>query len=62
MNVYTKQGIKQRLNDEKRKFLNQLLKNKINISGISMLNGTPDSESLFTRALKKLDESPNYWI
>ena len=62
MDVYTKQGIRQRLNDEKRKFLNQLLKNKINISGISMFKGNPDPESLFTKALKKLDESPNYWI
>ena len=62
MEVYTKQGIKQRLNDEKRKFLNQLLKNKISITGISMFKGQPDPESLFTMALKDLDETPSNWI
>ena len=60
--VYTKQGIRQRLNDEKRKFLNQLLKNKISITGISMFKGQPDPESLFTMALKDLDETPSNWI
>ena len=60
--VYTKQGIKQRLNDEKRKFLNQLLKNKISITGISMFKGQPDPESVFTMALKDLDETPSNWI
>jgi hypothetical protein len=61
MDVYTKQGIKQRLNDEKRKFLNQLLKNKINISGIRMVKGGPDPENIWAQALKYFDES-NSWI
>ena len=60
--TYTKEKLPTRLADEKRKFLNQLLKNKVNISGIRVYNYKADPNNLFTQALKYFDESANSWI
>jgi len=57
--TYTKEKLPTRLADEKRKFLNQLLKNKVNISGIRVYNYKADPNNLFTQALKYFDESSN---
>ena len=65
-NVYSKTGLHKRLMDERRKFLNSLLKNKVNIEGIKMerdehrvLKVSPDS--IWGQAIKYFDISNN-WV
>jgi hypothetical protein len=58
LNVYTKTGLTNRLKEERRKFLNQLLKNKFYIDGIFRNN----TENLYVKALNDMGESPFRWI